>query len=194
MSEDQDQMDQILNDVIKYLNSITVEDPNLNDVPINIACFYGCKVPQIPLRKYITRLINMLNKWEDSDEKGLEWKETIGVKSVYIGLYYILRSGIKLTAKSVHRYIMIATFLAFKYIDDYYISNKFWSEVAGCSIKEVNLMEIEFCKILKWDFSVVTDTNFFEQICNNPEKTLYDPVESLIDVKSFIKIEVCELA
>jgi hypothetical protein len=187
----QNQVDEILNDIIKYVNSITIEDI---DIPTGKACFYGCKVPQITLRKYIIRLINLLNKWDqdyDHKDKDLEWKETIGVKSIYIGLYYILRSGIKLTPKSVHRYIMIAMFLAFKYIYDEYISNRYWSEVSGCGIKEVNLMEIEFCKILKWNFSVVTDTNFFEHINEKPH---FDSIESLIDVNSFIKIEVCELA
>jgi hypothetical protein len=155
--------EQIIEEAIEFITNVIKEDNEDNENNCQ-SSFHGKNVPKISIRDYIKRLIHYLNVWIDEQEKSIK---TTGGRIFHVGILYIIKSDIKLTHKSVHRYIMTSTLLACKYIYDFYISNKFWSEVVGCSLKEVNKLELEFCKLLKWDFNIVSTT---EIVCKKQIK------------------------
>lgn len=98
----------------------------------------------------MVRLIELTNKWvEESD--GID---SFGVRCALLAVDYMERVDIRLDKKSIHRYYMSAFLIAIKLLYDYYISNSFWAEVSGCPRRQVNLMEAQMCRLLRWDFTV----------------------------------------
>ena len=64
-----------------------------------------------------------------------------------------------LTNYNIHRILFISILTAIKYNEDSVYSNKYYSEVAGVSLKELNLMENSFIELL--DFKLfVTEEEF----------------------------------
>jgi len=115
-----------------------------------VAMFVGEQLPAISFIKYVERLIKFTNKW--AEEK--DGPESIGVRCAVLAVQYLERADVKLTCKAMHRYFMVAYLLGIKLIFDYYMSNSFWGDVAGCSLKKINEMEMQFCSSLEWRLSV----------------------------------------
>jgi len=112
--------------------------------------FVGDKEPPISFTNYVHRLIELTNKWvEESDGR-----DSFGVRCAVLAVDYLERIDVRLDSRSIHRYYMAAFLIGIKLLYDYYISNSFWAEVAGCPRKQVNQMESQLCKDLRWDFTV----------------------------------------
>jgi len=115
--------------------------------------FIGEQMPAISFPKYVERLVKFTNRW--AEEK--DGPDSIGVRCAVIAVQYLERADVKLACKAIHRYFMIAYLLGIKLIFDYYMSNSFWGDVAGCPLKKVNEMEMEFCSSLGWVLSIDED-------------------------------------
>ena len=116
-------------------------------------CFHGSKVPQISVLDYLQRIVKYVNKWaEDSPSAS-----SSGIHCLIMGLYFIQSLPIKLTPLSFHRLILTAVLLAIKTSEDFAISNKFWGDVGGCTLHEVNEMEVRFCQYLSWKLFISSD-------------------------------------
>jgi len=131
--------------VVALLDSMTVED-----LPDAKSCFIGSAIPPITLLDYVERLVKYTNQWAE-DTVG---PNSTGVRCILIAAEYIRRSKVRLTVRSVHRYVMAAMLLAVKFTEDFAISNQFWGDVGGCKLEDVNRMEIAFCKDLEWNMCV----------------------------------------
>ena len=85
-------------------------------------------------------------------------KNTIILALIYIDRICEMNRFI-LTNYNIHRILFISILTAIKYNEDSVYSNKYYSEVAGVSLKELNLMENSFIELL--DFKLfVTEEEF----------------------------------
>lgn len=126
--------------------------------------FVGTKPSSIPFAKYVQRLMVFTNKY--ADEK--DGPGSIGVRCAALAVEFIERANLNLNDCSIHRCFLAAYLLGIKLIYDFYMSNAFWGEVGGLSVREVNAMEIVFCESLKWDFKVTPEAHEqrYQQLVN----------------------------
>jgi len=115
--------------------------------------FIGAKEPPITFTNYVIRLVELTNKWVEE----LDGPDSFGVRCCLLAVEYLERIDVQLDRKSMHRYFMTTFLVAIKLLYDYYISNSFWAEVAGCPRKQVNEMEVQLCRLLRWDFTADID-------------------------------------
>jgi hypothetical protein len=140
--------------IAKNLNKVISQD-SFNDIgkdpSKDSSSFYGPGPPSISLEEYIYRLIKGLNGAHD-DESLLN---SIGVRSVLIGLIYINRlNDFSYDSMNVHRIVMVATFIAVKYLEDDHLSNKSLAKLAGIPIEELNELEVKFCVKSFFNFTI----------------------------------------
>jgi len=115
--------------------------------------FIGEQIPAISFSKYVERLVKFTNRWAEEPDGA----DSLGIRCAVIAVLLLERVNVVLTCKAIHRYFMSAYLIAIKSIYDYYISNAFWGDVAGCPVHQVNRMELEFCNELKWNIVVSED-------------------------------------
>jgi hypothetical protein len=111
--------------------------------------FVGEREPPISFTNYVERLIELTNKWVEEADGA----DSFGVRCTMLAVEYLERIDVRLDSKSIHRNFTTAFLIAIKLLYDYYISNSFWAEVSGCPRKQVNQMEIQMCRLLRWDFT-----------------------------------------
>lgn len=61
--------------------------------------------------------------------------------------------------------------MSIKYNEDDYYSNSFYAKVGGVSLQEINSLEVEFMKMLKYTFFIDDELfNKYKQYLNTYEK------------------------
>lgn len=107
--------------------------------------FFSLKKPCINLREYVARLVRYLDV----------------SKSVFtVALIYLDRSRreddlLCLTEMNVHRLLTTALMIAAKYLEDESHRNSTISRIGGVpSTAEMNMLEVQFLRRLKWNCSV----------------------------------------
>jgi len=110
---------------------------------ITSAKFCSKKAPKISLAQYMKRILKY-TRFEES--------------TLIIALIYIDRVceeySIKLNDYCTHRLILTSILIAWKFNEDLICSNEYCSNVFGIDLKELNLMESEFCRLLAYRFYV----------------------------------------
>ena len=147
---------EIIVKIADYLNLLLKSDETEHEKP---TCFHGNHVPSISLEKYIKRLVKYVNEWAE-DQAGIS---STGIRCALLAVEYLDRAQCDLTPRSIHRYYMIGVLMAVKFTEDFAISNKFWAEVAGCKIDDVNKMEATFCDLLKWNLKITGKDLYLQQ-------------------------------
>ena len=111
---------------------------------------FNCKKkPKIEIKDYIKRIIQYT---------GIE------SSSLIISLIYLDRiclNDILITEYNIHRFLLMSLIISIKYNEDLIFDNKYYSEVAGVSIKEFNSLESEFLTIINFDL-YIPDEEFFK--------------------------------
>jgi len=120
------------------------------EIPLSKASFAGNRIPAISFVKYVERLVHNINRWAH-EKPGME---SVGVQSGVFAIEYLERSCSEITPKSIHRYFLSAFLIGIKYSFDYYLSNTYWAGVGGIRLQELNILEMDFCCQLNWDFAV----------------------------------------
>lgn len=124
----------------------------INDSNIR-TCFHGINEPAIPFAQYVERLVHYANVWAREKPN----VNSQGVRCAVLAVEYLERANVRVCGKSIHRLFLIAFLIGIKLTDDFGMSNTFWGRAGGCSLEDVNRMEIEFCNMLKWSFGVPAD-------------------------------------
>ena len=83
--------------------------------------------------------------------------------SVFVlALVYIDRvislQGMKIDALNVHRILITSIMLAAKFLDDLFYNNAFYAKLGGITLSEINSLEIELLKLLRFSLYVDSDT------------------------------------
>ena len=119
--------------------------------------FYMGKLPPISIEDYINRI----------------FKNTkMNMSSLIISVIYIDKfcelNGYVLSFKNIHRIILTACYLSIKFNEDITVSTKYYADIAGIPIYELN--NLEFYLFVKLQFSLFIDYDtyqkYFEYFCN----------------------------
>lgn len=115
------------------------ENENLNSI------FEMKNLPKISFKDYLLR-INEYLKPE---------KSTILLALMYIDdLYSNSNAKLTISWNNVYKTFLTAIVIAIKFNEDEYDSNTIFAKVGGIPLEELNKLEIEFCKLMKFGFSV----------------------------------------
>ena len=143
---------QIITSIIQVLEEIIVEnatDAELLPVIQKQTRLPFCvrKVPKISKYCYIERIL----KYSRIEES------TLILSLIYIDKVCEV-NNLLLTEFNIHRIIFTSLLVSIKYNEDEYYSNSFYAKVAGLSLREVNMLENEFLKMMDFKLFVNDET------------------------------------
>jgi hypothetical protein len=138
----------LFNAISKILNQIVHQSkklPNYLDIikSQEKMSFSSKKVPNISIKDYLKR-IQTYSELENS---------TLIVSLIYIDRICQL-GNIVLTSHNIHRILFCAIYLALKYNEDQIYKTDYYAQIAGISIKELNLIENEFVSLINFNFFI----------------------------------------
>jgi hypothetical protein len=111
----------------------------------NNSIFHMKNLPKIFFKDYLLR-INQYLKPE---------KSTILLALMYIDdLYSNSKANLIISWTNIFKVFLTAIVIAIKFNEDEYDSNSTFAKVGGIPLEELNKLEIEFCKLMKFGFFV----------------------------------------
>ena len=128
---------------------------NINDIILNQnkMCFSSNSIPKISIYDYLKR-IQTYSKIE---------KNTLILSLIYIDRI-CLKGKLILTYYNIHRILFGAILISIKYNEDNFYDNKFYAEIAGIMINELNSIEYNFIKLC--DFKMFISDDLFNKYNN----------------------------
>ena len=105
--------------------------------------FLSKKIPLISIEKFFERICK-LTKIENS---------TLILIMIFIDRICELNE-IELNYFNIHKLIIGSLIISIKYNEDYFFSNKIYAKICGISKEEINKIEIQFLKLLKFNLFV----------------------------------------
>jgi hypothetical protein len=128
----------LLNNNVKHCSPISHIDSS----------FYSDAIPSISIYDYLTRII----QYTEIDET------TLIIALVYIDKYLTSFPQVNVLSQHIiHKLLFTAIILAIKYNEDDIYNNKYYSEVGGVSLYELNQMEYELFVTLNCSLFVDND-------------------------------------
>ena len=146
---------ELLKSISSTLSTILEENnkkSNLNEINLKQSkmCFSAKFIPSISIYEYLKRIQNY----------SLIEKNTLILSLIYIDRLCKL-GKVTLTYYNIHRIIFAAILIAIKYNEDNFFDNKFYSEIAGIKLNELNLLEYTFIKLC--DFKMFVSKDIFDK-------------------------------
>ena len=150
---------QNLKDIIK----VNIHNNQMKYVKHDI--FYISRLPPISLEDYINRIFKNIK---------------MNISSLIISIIYIDRfcelNGYILSLKNIHRIFLTASLLSIKFNEDVNLNTKYYANVAGITVQDLN--NLEFFLIVNLEFSLFVESDiyqkYFEYFCkfnkNNDNK------------------------
>ena len=115
------------------------KDSNLKEL---VKPFESKKIPDLSINDYLKRIIKYTN---------------CEINSLIFSLIYLDRiclKNIDLSPFNIHKFLFATILLAIKTNEDNIYRNSYYSQIAGVTLKELNLMEYNLCIILNYNFFV----------------------------------------
>ena len=110
--------------------------------------FYSDPIPSISIYDYLTRII----QYTEIDET------TLIISLIYIDKYLTLFPQVNVLSQHIiHKLLFTAIVLAIKYNEDDIYNNKYYSEIGGVSLYELNQMEYELFVMLNCSLFIDDD-------------------------------------
>ena len=100
------------------------------------------RIPEISLFDYLNRIIKYMNCEESTLILSLIYLDRLSLRNIFFSKY------------NIHRLLFTSILLAIKNNEDKIYKNDYYSETAGLSLSEINLMEYNFAILLKFNFYV----------------------------------------
>ncbi|EEU04078.1 cyclin-related 2 family protein [Dictyostelium discoideum AX4] len=116
------------------------------------------KLPAITIKDYLCRLM----KYSPCS------KECFISSLLYIDRL-LLECGLSINSYNIHRILITTLLISTKYLDDIFYNNEFYSQVGGVGLKEMNTLELDFLKLLK--FSAFCPIPLFNEYQKEMENT-----------------------
>jgi len=108
--------------------------------------FSSDSIPGISIEDYLIRIQTYAN---------ME-KNTLIVSLIFIDRLCKI-ADLTLTYYNIHRILFTSVLLSVKYNEDTFYDNKFYAEIAGVKLKELNLLEFTFTKMINFRFFISND-------------------------------------
>ena len=150
----------IIKSITHNLREIIKENIHNNQMKyvIKTDLFYLNKLPPISIEDYIKRIFNYTK---------------MNLSSLILSIIYIDRfcelNGYILSLNNIHRILLAACLLSIKFNEDININTKYYANIAGVSVADLNNLEHYF--YIKLNFSLYIDYDFyqkyFEYFCKN---------------------------
>jgi len=142
---------QLIKAISQTLETILEEnkkDPNYKEIVKNQKKmpFSSDSIPGISIEDYLIRIQTYAN---------ME-KNTLIVSLIFIDRLCKL-ADLTLTYYNIHRILFTSVLLSVKYNEDTFYDNKFYAEIAGIKLKELNILEYTFTKMINFRFFVNND-------------------------------------
>ena len=146
---------ELIKSISIILNTILEENSklsNINDIILkqNKMCFSSNSIPKISIYDYLKRIQTYTNIEKNTLILSLIYIDRICKKSKLILTYY-----------NIHRIIFSAILISIKYNEDNYYNNKYYAEIAGIKINELNSIEYNFIKLC--DFKIFVSDEIFNK-------------------------------
>jgi len=106
--------------------------------------FHSARAPAITIHTYLIRV----GKYFDCSDSCLL------TALIYIDRVIKLHPTFPVCERSIHRLLGTSLMVAAKFYDDNFYSNTYYAEVCGLTVKEINKLEVEFCRLLAWNCNV----------------------------------------
>ena len=164
----------IIKSIAQNLKDIIKENIHNNQMKyVKHDIFYISRLPPISLEDYINRI----------------FKNTkMNISSLILSIIYTDRfcenNGYILSLKNIHRIFLTACRLSIKFNEDINVSTKYYSNVAGITVQDLN--NLEFYLIVNLEFSLFVENDiyqkYFEYFCkfntNDNKKTENDNIKT----------------
>jgi len=146
---------QLIKSISIILNTILEENSklsNINDIILNQnkMCFSSNSIPKISIYDCLKRIQTYTNIEKNTLILSLIYIDRICKKSKLILTYY-----------NIHRIIFSAILISIKYNEDNYYNNKYYAEIAGIKLNELNSIEYNFIKLC--DFKIFVSDEIFNK-------------------------------
>ena len=164
----EDKKKRIIKSISKNLKEIIKENIQNNQIQyVEKDIFYFDHKPNISIDDYINRIYKYTK---------------MNISSLIMSIIYIDRlceiNNYVLCINNIHKILLTACLVSFKYNEDININTKYYAEIAGIPIYDLNYLEFYFCVKLKFSFFVEYDIyqKYFEYFLkynndkNNNEK------------------------
>ncbi|CAK0833595.1 unnamed protein product [Prorocentrum cordatum] len=119
----------------------------LNRLPRVDSGFDARRVPSIPIWAYLRRV---------SDHFDCS-SACLIASLVYIDRAVKLHSSHLVSARSVHRMLLVSMVLAAKFFDDAHYKNEHYATIGGIDLQELNFLEGRFLRLINWRLHIMDD-------------------------------------
>ncbi len=132
--------------------------------------FRATQIPSFSFSAYLGRLVKYLGKWKQAEvahsgdlgKNGFEVREATGLRAIVMALVYADRihklfPKSRLSSWNLHRVILTGMLIATKFTEDRPLSNKFWAQVGGLRLGELNKLESTMCSLLGYNMFVKSE-------------------------------------
>ena len=148
---------QIIKSIAQNLKDIIRENRNNNQMKfVKHDIFYISRLPSISVEDYIIRIFK-------STKMNIS---TLIISIIYIDKFCEM-NGYILSLKNIHRILLTACLLSIKFNEDGNVNTKYYANVAGIPVQDLN--NLEFYLIVKLEFSLFVDyetyQKYFEYFC-----------------------------
>lgn len=145
----------IIASICRHLQSRIVDEPE------TYTSFCGKNMPTIAMDTYVARLVRYVNDRVGDKPSA----QSTGISIALVAIEY-LSNDLQITPRTQHRLFMTAFLVAMKmyaWDDGKEVSNRAFSHVAGCDLRDINWMELFFCTRVR---------NFTFPLCHDVEQRL----------------------
>ena len=159
-SDDYDDYDNINNN-----NNTT----NINN-PTPPTRFHSKTPPAISIFSYINRL----TKFNNLKSSGLI------TMIYYIDILSYMYPHFQLNSWTIHRFLLVATMISQKAMEDYFYTNDHYAKVGGVSLEELNCLELDFLKRIDWRTIPINNPNV-QQLYYNKLVEMTGKISNMVD-------------
>ena len=135
----------VISDILSTIIEENEKMPNIKQIILNQKkmCFSEKAIPNILIYDYLKRI----------QEYTFIERNTLILSLIYIDRLCTL-GQITLTYYNIHRILFGAILISIKYNEDTFYGNKYYAEIAGVKINELNSIEYNFILLCNYDLFV----------------------------------------
>jgi len=142
-----------INNVLESVSIISSMICYDNTPDCRFGAFYASRAPRISIKDFVERILT----YSKID------KATFIIMMVYLDR---AKDQLEFTYLNIHRLILGSLIAAIKYCNDDLYPNTYYARIGGINLEELNLIEINFCALLGFDFYVDRETyDKYEEVC-----------------------------
>ena len=142
---------------------------NINN-PTPPTRFHSKTPPAISIFSYINRL----TKFNNLKSSGLI------TMIYYIDILSYMYPHFQLNSWTIHRFLLVATMISQKAMEDYFYTNDHYAKVGGVSLEELNCLELDFLKRIDWRTIPINNPNV-QQLYYNKLVEMTGKISNMVD-------------